>query len=111
MKRVNNKQVPELWTAGIPARSANFSTDGKTLFSYNMPIGKTVKLENGMSRKVFCQYDAKSDNFVSATTSQHVGLTLRHIDKFSHWNWINRKSFEKNHVVTKDSEWFESLNQ
>lgn len=108
MKRVTNKEIPALWTAGIPARSGNgqFSTDGKTLFSYNMPIGKTIS-----DRKVFCKYNSKSDNFVSATTSQHVGLTLRHIDNYAHGQWVNNKSFEKNHIVTKDSEWFESLNQ
>ena len=113
MKRVTNKEIPALWTAGIPAKSGNgqFSTDGKTLFSYKMPIGKTISGDNQGPRKVFCKYNSKPDNFVSTTTSVHVGLTLRHIDNYAHDQWIKNKSFEKNHVVTKDSEWFESLDQ
>ena len=103
MQRLNNSEIPKMWINGIAARSNNgqFSTDGKTLFSYNLPIGRTIDTKQ-MIKKVFCEYNSKSDNFVSSTTSQHVGLTLRHIAR--------GYSIESGFITTTaDSTWFKSL--
>ena len=72
--RTTNTNVPYYWSENKAARSGNgqFSTDGQTLFSYNMPIGKTVKGE-----KILCDYTASAGNFISSTTSQHVGVAKR----------------------------------
>ena len=72
--RTTNPNIPYYWERGQAARSGNgqFSTDGQTLYSYRMPIGKTLDGE-----KILCDYTAKGDNYVSATTSQHVGITKR----------------------------------
>ena len=52
------------------------STDGDSLYSYNLKIGYTNK--NG--KKVVVDYTAKGGFFKSQTTSQHVGIAMREAD-------------------------------
>ncbi len=75
MKRTNNDTVAKLWAANEPSTShnGNFSTDGRHLFSYNLLIGYT----SASGKKVALLYNAGSDNYVSQTTSQHVGKARR----------------------------------
>ena len=86
--RTTNPNVPYYWQRSMAARSGNgqFSTDGQTLYSYRKPIGKTID-----GRKVLFLYTAADGNYVSATTSQHVGLAKRHCN--SHWA-TDRSDFE-----------------
>ena len=77
MKRVNNYAVTLAWVEGREAIShtGNLSTDGKTIFSYELQIGDTS--ESG--KKFVRDYTAKgSYGFRSQTTSCHVGM-LRYI--------------------------------
>ncbi len=69
---MKNQDVVRAWRAGRSAASKNLSTDGKSLFSYRLEIGRTE--EKGW--KVVLNY--RSPNFVSMTTSQHVSLASRY---------------------------------
>ena len=72
-----NRQVAEAWKNGRPLKAWNgkMKTDGMTIWSYNLIIGKTIE-----GKKVAYQYQASVNTFVSPTTSQHVGLTMQHAD-------------------------------
>ena len=64
----NNRDVAQAWKDGnTAANKGTFLTDGDKLFSYQLLIGVTL---NG--QKIL--FDWSSPNFVSATTSRHVGL-------------------------------------
>lgn len=68
---MNNLSVARAWVRGDSAKTKNFSTDGESLWSYNLLIAK--RSPYGM--KV---YDyTRSGSFVSMTTSKHVGIALR----------------------------------
>ena len=67
--------VIESWMNGKSMRSGgNVSTDGTHLFSYDLCIGKRNK--RGLT---VYDYRATSGNFISGTTSRHVGRTLNAI--------------------------------
>ena len=93
--RTTNPNIPYYWQRSMSARSGNgqFSTDGQTLYSYRKPIGKTID-----GRKVLCLYTAADGNYVTATTSQHVGIAKRECN--SHWT-TDAKEFE---ATASDSE-------
>lgn len=69
---MNNLSVARAWVRGSTAKTKNLSTDGESLWSYNLLIAKRTPY--GMS---VYDYTAASGNFVSMTTSKHVGLALR----------------------------------
>ena len=67
---MKNSEVAKAWANGNPASSANLSTDGVKLYSYNLLIGSNT----GGQRRVW-NYTAYG-SFRSQTTSCHVGLAL-----------------------------------
>ena len=73
------KQVVEAWIDGRSAKTPNKSlrSDGENLWSYGLRIGYTVK---GFL-KIVKDYTSPAGNFVSVTTSNHVGLAKRYADK------------------------------
>ena len=72
---MKNKDVAKSWSQGIPAGSDNFHTNGNELFSYRLKIGYT----NDSGEKIAILYCAPK-NFVSQTTSKHVGLACQFAD-------------------------------
>ncbi len=70
---IRNEQVARLWSKGKVGRSKNMSTDGKTLWSYGLPIGVTV----GGKRVAF---PAMAPNFISNTTSRHSSFAAQYAD-------------------------------
>ena len=79
---MKNSEVARAWAQGKPARTKNFSTDGLTLFSYDLVIGKTVVTPLGTrTHKVVYDYTAQSGNFRSQTTSTHVGKASYYCDE------------------------------
>ena len=67
--------VIESWMNGKSMRSGgSVSTDGTHLFSYDLCIGK-----RGKKGLTVYDYRATSGNFISGTTSRHVGRTLNKI--------------------------------
>lgn len=68
---MNNLSVAKAWVRGSNAKTKNLSTDGESLWSYNLLIAKRTPY--GMN-----VYDyTSSGQFVSMTTSKHVGIALR----------------------------------
>ena len=73
------EQIPKFWRNNAPAKSFtnNYWTDGYDLYSYQLKIGET--LPDGS--KILYNYTVCTDNFISATTSQHVNLAVYYADK------------------------------
>ena len=68
---MNNLSVVRSWVRGESAKTKHLSTDGQKLWSYNLLIAK----RDAYSIHVY-DYTA-SGQFVSMTTSKHVGIALR----------------------------------
>ena len=68
---MKNRDVVKAWWWGREAKSGHLKTDGASLWSYNLKIGEVVA-----SEKIVYNYRS-SGQFVSATTSKHVGLAAR----------------------------------
>lgn len=64
---MRNSNVVQSWLAGNPAKSGSLSTDGHSLFSYNLKIAEGCRIYNYTS----------SGKYRSQTTSCHVGLARR----------------------------------
>ena len=71
---MRNEQVVLAWLWGNAARTQNLWTDGLKLFSYNLLIGD----RSDCQIRIF-DYTA-SGQFISQTTSCHVGLAMREAD-------------------------------
>jgi len=71
---MNSASVIMAWLHGKPARTSNksLSSDGQKLFSYQLEIGF---LDDCDGKYVIYDYRAP-DNFISTTTSKHVGLAV-----------------------------------
>ena len=80
---MTNREVVQQWARGIPCRAGSLSTDGCRLYSYALEIGFT-----GEDQQLYVRnYTAHADNdwkgcpvsgqFISQTTSHHVGLARR----------------------------------
>jgi len=65
---MKNKTVVNNWLDGVTGSSEHLTTDGLSLFSYQMKIGQTMA--DG-SKQVL---NVMSPNFYSQTTSHHVSL-------------------------------------
>ena len=75
-----NSDVVYKWKQGEEARNGRYTlhTDGKDLYSYNLRIGFTTP----SGKKVAVEH--RAPNFVSITTSQHVGLASWRADFLIH---------------------------
>ena len=89
---MKNEQVVENWTQGRQGKSLHMETDGKSLFSYEMKIGETWRIDaskqernirdamkHGLHQKV--GLNVQTPFFYSQTTSKHVGLVRRYAHK------------------------------
>ena len=78
MKRTTNSGVIGAWSQGSEARNSNGSlrTDGTSLWSYKLLIGERTTFPE-RDQMVLADYTAASGNFMSQTTSCHIGLARR----------------------------------
>ena len=68
---MRNDTVVSLWSRGMSGQAGNLSSRDGMLYSYNLLIGY---IENGKPHV----YNYRSGgNYISQTTSCHVGLALR----------------------------------
>ena len=73
---MRNGQVIAAWLRGDIAGSANLTTNGKDIYSYQLKIGET---RNG--EKVAFDYTSGGlREYYSQTTSKHVGMIKRCAD-------------------------------
>lgn len=78
-KSMTNAEVVKAWWWGREAKSGHLSTDGQSLWSYNLKIG-------GMKEGEKVAYNFRSSgSFVSVTTSKHVGLAARWAKVVTPW--------------------------
>lgn len=75
-----NINVIKAWWFGREAKSGHLTTDGVSLWSYNLKIGGMKAGE-----KVAYNFRSSGGRFVSATTSRHVGLAARFAPVVEAW--------------------------
>ena len=66
-----SRNVARMWanSRAVTNHSGAFRTDGRWLWSYDLVIGETTD----KGTKILYDYTARTDNFMSVTTSKHVG--------------------------------------
>ena len=77
--RGTNRQVIQSWLMyeAMSPNSGRLRTDGKTLWSYDLPIGISNAIPNGKPLgRYIGNYTARGGGFKSNTTSEHVGLAI-----------------------------------
>ena len=101
---MTNQQVVENWTQGKQGKSLHMSTDGKSLFSYEMKIGETWKIDASKQERNIRDVmkhqlhqkvglNVQTPYFYSRTTSKHVGIVRRYADKMIDPVSIDKKGF------------------
>ena len=79
---MTNEQVVRCWINNQTGKSLHMTTDGKSLFSYEMKIGETVHEINGLwGANKKHGLNVRKPYFYSQTTSTHVGIVKRYADK------------------------------
>ena len=73
---MKNDSVIESWLNSTPATSSKkpLSTNGFSLFSYSLEIARYRWSDDC---PIVFDYTSKSRHFQSATTSKHIGMTIR----------------------------------
>ena len=81
---MTNEQVVKSWINNQTGKSLHMTTDGKSLYSYNMKIGetRTGRVFNGGCWEHEKKYglNVQKPFFYSQTTSTHVGIVKRYAD-------------------------------
>ncbi len=80
MARFTNEQVVEAFMNQKPANGGVLTTDGQSLFSYNLRIAEHVP-KNGGACTIVYDYTARGNAYKSQTTSQHVGLVKQRVPR------------------------------
>ena len=63
------------------ANAGRLKTDGQSLFSYDLRIAEHHPQDDGTAITIVYDYTSKGGNYVSQTTSSHVGLIKRRLPR------------------------------
>ncbi len=63
------------------ANAGRLKTDGQSLFSYDLRIAEHIPDDYGSATTLIYDYTSKGGNYVSQTTSSHVGLIKRRVPR------------------------------
>ena len=63
------------------ANGGRLKTDGQSLFSYDLRIAEHIQDNEGGATTIVYDYTSKGGNYVSQTTSSHVGAIKRRLPK------------------------------
>ena len=63
------------------ANAGRLKTDGQSLFSYDLRIAEHIPDDYGGATTLVYDYTSKGGNYVSQTTSSHVGLIKRRLPR------------------------------
>ena len=63
------------------ANAGRLKTDGQSLYSYDLRIAEHIPDEYGGATTIVYDYTSKGGNYVSQTTSSHVGLIKRRVPR------------------------------
>jgi|MDTG01.4.fsa_nt_gb hypothetical protein len=80
MARFTNEQVVEAFMNQRPLNAGPLTTDGQSLFSYNLRIAEHVP-RNGGACTIVYDYTARGNAYKSQTTSQHVGMVKQKVPR------------------------------
>ena len=80
MARFTNEQVVEAFMNQKPANGGVLTTDGQSLFSYNLRIAEHVPQNGGACTLVY-DYTARGNADKSQTTSSHVGMVKQRVPR------------------------------
>jgi len=75
----DNDSVVDAFLQLNSANGGRLKTDGQSLFSFDLRIAEHVPDRYGGATTIIYDYTSKSGNYVSQTTSSHVGLIKRRL--------------------------------
>ena len=78
--RKTNKQVVDCFVNQQTANAGALVSDGQSLYSYNLRIAEFIPTTDGKAIIVY-DYTSGGGNFVSQTTSSHVGLIKQRVPR------------------------------
>ncbi len=78
--RRTNEQVVEAFLNQRYANAGALTTDGQSLFSYNLRIAEHIQT-NGDACTIVYDYTARGNAYRSQTTSSHVGLIKHRVPR------------------------------
>ena len=77
----NNDGVIDAFLDCKSANAGRLKTDGQSLFSYDLRIAEHIPDDYGRATTLVYDYTSKGGNYVSQTTSSHVGLIKRRVPR------------------------------
>jgi len=81
MARFTNEQVVEAFMTQRPLNAGALTTDGQSLFSYNLRIAEHIPDDYGKATTLVYDYTARGNAYKSQTTSQHVGMVKQRVPR------------------------------
>lgn len=83
MARFTNEQVVEAFLNQRSLNAGALTTDGQSLFSYNLRIAEYLPSNGGKAIIVY-DYTSRGNAYKSQTTSSHVGMIKQRVPR-SNW--------------------------
>tara|TARA_Y100001938_G_C7842685_1_gene306892 strand:+ start:229 stop:516 length:288 start_codon:yes stop_codon:yes gene_type:complete len=80
MARQTNDQVINAFLNRRSANAGALTTDGQSLFSYNLRIAEHLPKDDGFSTIIY-DYTAGGNAYKSQTTSSHVGMIKQRVPR------------------------------
>ena len=77
----DNDSVVDAFLNCKTANAGRLKTDGQSLYSYDLRIAEHIPDDFGGATTLVYDYTSKGGNYVSQTTSSHVGLIKRRIPR------------------------------
>tara|TARA_B100000686_G_scaffold310004_1_gene352456 strand:- start:7 stop:300 length:294 start_codon:yes stop_codon:yes gene_type:complete len=81
MARLTNEQVINAFLNQRPANAGALTTDGQSLFSYNLRIAEHIPDDYGKATTLVYDYTAGGNAYKSQTTSSHVGMIKQRVPR------------------------------
>jgi len=78
--RKTNEEVVEAFMHQRPENAGALTTDGQSLYSYNLRIAEHLPNKGGASTIVY-DYTSRGGAYKSQTTSSHVGLVKQQVPR------------------------------
>ena len=77
----DNDSVVDAFLNQKPLNAGRLKTDGQSLFSYDLRIAEHIPDKEGGATTLVYDYTSRGGNYVSQTTSSHVGLIKRRLPR------------------------------
>jgi len=77
----DNDGVVDAFLNQKTANAGRLKTDGQSLFSYDLRIAEHIPDDEGGATTIVYDYTSRGGNYVSQTTSSHVGMIKRRLPR------------------------------